>query len=162
VTRVLLDVNVVLDFVLDRSPQAEAATRLWAAAERKEIEALIPAHGVTTVFYLAARLRNLAFARRVVGDLLVVPAVAPVDGPILRRAFTLGWSDFEDAVCAAAAEAASCDLLVTHDPSGFRDCPVLVVDPASALGILGGGPGPDRVAEGTRAAPRRRHRRPRL
>ncbi len=145
--RVLLDVNVVLDLVLDRPPFAAAAGSLWASAERKEIEAVVPAHGVTTVFYVAARGRSAAFARRVVGDLLVVPDVAPVSGSVLQRALALGWPDFEDAVCAAAAEGAGCDTLVTRDPRGYRGSTLVVVDPLTAVSLLGKRPGPDEVAE---------------
>lgn len=136
--RLLFDVNVVLDFFLDRPPFADAAGALWAAAERKEIEILVPAHGVTTIFYLAARQRGASFARRVVSDLLALPSVAGVDGAILRRALLLGQPDFEDAVCAAAAEAAQCDVLVTRDPKGYPNSPVLVADPPTALSLLDG------------------------
>jgi predicted nucleic acid-binding protein len=151
-TRCLLDVNVILDMVLDRRPHLEAARALWAAAERKEIEAVVSAHGVTTVFYVVARERGAAFARRIITDLVVVPSIAAVDGPILRRALDLGWPDFEDAVCAAAAEAASCDLLVTRDAGGFKDSPVPVVDPVTALSLVRGETGPDRVGERPRRA----------
>ena len=67
-TRFLIDLNVVLDLVLDRQPYAKAATALWGLAEAGEIEAVVPAHGVTTVYYLAARERGAAFAHRVVND----------------------------------------------------------------------------------------------
>ena len=139
--------NVVLDFVLDRPPFGEAASALWASAERKEIEAVIPAHGVTTVFYLAARQRDSAFARRVVSDLLAVPDVAAVDGAVLRRALALAWRDFEDAVCAAAAEGAGCDTLVTRDPKGYRGSSVVIMDLPTAVSLLRRAPGPDEVAE---------------
>jgi predicted nucleic acid-binding protein len=136
--RWLLDTNVVLDFILDRPPFGESAKALWAAAERREIEIGVSAHAVTTAFYVAARVRDAAFARRLVADLLLVPSVAPVDAPVLRRALALGWPDFEDAVCAAAAEAAGFDLVVTRDQAGFVDPPLLVVDPSTALSMLGG------------------------
>ncbi len=145
--RCLLDLNVVLDMVLDRRPHSDVARELWAAAERKEIEAVVPAHGVTTVYYVVARERSAAFARRIVNDLVLVPSIAPVDAATLRRALALDWPDFEDAVCAATAEASSCDLLVTRDPAGFKDSPVLVVAPVTALSLLRGEPGPDRVSE---------------
>lgn len=144
-TRCLLDVTWSSTLVLDRRPHSIAARVLCAAAERKDLEAIVPAHGVTTLFYLAARGRGAAFARRVVDDLLIVPSIAPADGAILRHGAALGWRDFEDAVWAAAAEAASCDLLVTRDISGFKDSPVLVVDPVTALVRGEGGPG--RVSE---------------
>ena len=146
-TRCLLDLNVILDMVLDRRPYSEAAAILWDAAERKEFEAVVPAHGVTTVFYVVARARGGAIARRVMGDLVIVPSIATVDGATVRRALALGWPDFEDAVCAAAAEAASCDLLVTRDADGFKDSPVPVADPVTALSLIRGGRAPDRVGE---------------
>jgi predicted nucleic acid-binding protein len=154
VKRVLLDLNILLDVLLDRQPHSEASLALWAAALRAEIQVLFPAHGVTTVFYVTSRERGAAFARAAVTELLTVAGIAPVDEGTLRRALTLGWRNFEDAVCAAAAEAAACDLLVTRDSAGFKDSPVLVVDPVTALSLIRGGKGPDGVAE----RPARAHR----
>ncbi len=145
--RVLLDLNILLDVLLDRHPHSESSLALWAAALRAEIQILFPAHGVTTVFYVTARARGTAFARTAVTELLAVASIAPVDEATLRRALALGWRDFEDAVCAAAAEAAACDLLVTRDTGGFEGSPVLAVDPVTALSLLRGGKEPDRVGE---------------
>jgi predicted nucleic acid-binding protein len=153
--RVLVDVNVILDAVLDRAPHSQAAARLWALADAKGIEALIPAHGLPTIFYLLARERDAAAARRAVETIIATFGVAGVDAAVIRRALALTWPDFEDAVCAAAADAAGCALLVTRDPRGFPDSPVPVLDPSTAVALLSGG-GPDRLAEG-RALYTRRH-----
>jgi predicted nucleic acid-binding protein len=147
VKRVLLDVNVILDLVLARAPFSASAVALWAGAEQGRLEIVLPGHGVTTVFYLAARERGNAFAARVIEDLLAVPSIAPVDGPVLRRALALGWPDFEDAVCAAAAEAARCDFLVTRDPKGYRRSPVPVVDAPTALSLIATDPDAGDVRE---------------
>ena len=157
--RPLLDVNVVLDAVLDRRPHGPAATGLWAAVEGKRVVGLLPAHGLTTLFYLVKQGKGASAARRAVEAVLSVFEVAPVDEAVLRRALSLGWSDFEDAVCAAAAEAAGCDLVVTRDPRDFRGSPVPVVDPVTALSLLELGPGPGGVAEGPRASERSKKRR---
>jgi predicted nucleic acid-binding protein len=146
VKRLLLDLNVVLDVLLDRLPHSEAGLSLWAAALRAEIEVLFPAHGVATVFYLARR-QGLPFARKVVAELLAVAGICAVDEATLRRALLLEWPDLEDAVCAAAAEAASCDIIVTRDPKGYPGSPVLAVDPVTARSMLGGRPGPGQVAD---------------
>jgi predicted nucleic acid-binding protein len=103
VKRLLLDLNIVLDVVLDRAEAASAA-RLWAALERGKGRGYIPAHGVTTIFYLVSRAQGAAFARRATDGILRTFAVASVDEKVLRRALSLGWPDFEDAVCASAAE----------------------------------------------------------
>jgi predicted nucleic acid-binding protein len=136
VTRLLLDLNVVLDVLLERPSHAAAAAGVWTAVETGRVEGLLPAHGFTTVFYLTSRHESVDFARHVLEDLVSVFAVAPVDAAVIRKALSLGWSDFEEAVCAAAAEAAGCELIVTRDPTGFERSPVRVVDPGTALALL--------------------------
>jgi predicted nucleic acid-binding protein len=135
VRRLLLDLNVLLDVVLER-PGASAAAEVWAALERHRGEGFVPAHGVTTIYYVVARAQGGSFARRATEALLRAFAVAPVDGDVLRRALAFDWPDFEDAVCAAAAEACECDAIVTRDPGGFPDSPVEMVDPGTALAWL--------------------------
>jgi predicted nucleic acid-binding protein len=133
VKRLLLDLNVFLDVLLDRRPDADVAAALWAAIERGKAYGMIPAHGVTTIFYLLEKARDATFARDGVERLIGVFGVASVDDEVIRRALALGWADFEDAVCAASAEACGCDALVTRDPDGYPDPPLPVIDPAAAL-----------------------------
>ncbi|MEK6371066.1 MAG: PIN domain-containing protein [Acidobacteriota bacterium] len=129
----LLDLNVILDVILDRRPGAHTAAALWAAIEDGEGRGVIPAHGITTIFYLIEKARGGAFARKGVERLISVFGVAPVNEDVVRRALAFAWPDFEDAVCAAAAEASGCEAIVTRDPSGYPDAPLPVVDPAAAL-----------------------------
>lgn len=156
--RFLADVNLVLDAVLGREPHAVAAAKLWAAVETRQVEGRLPAHGVTTVFYLLARQKGAPFARRAVTSIVGVFGIAPVDQAVVQRALALAWPDFEDAVCAAAAEAAGCDAIVTRDPKGFPGCSLPVLTPEAAAALLGDEP-PDRVAETPAVAYRGQSRR---
>jgi predicted nucleic acid-binding protein len=131
--RLLVDLNVILDVLLDRRPHVTAAARVWAAVETGTVPGVLPAHAFTTIHDLAARARGRAFARRTTGDLLRVFDVARVDAAVIRTALSFEWPDFEDAVTAAAAVAAGCDTLITRDPSGFPDPPLRVIDPETAL-----------------------------
>ena len=103
--RLLVDVNVCLDVLLDRAPFSEASSRIWCLVEEGQLEGLVPAHGVTTIHYLVAGTRDRATARRFVGDLLRVFKVAAVDETVIQRALGLRMRDFEDAVCAALPDA---------------------------------------------------------
>jgi len=71
-----------------------------------------------------------------VDRLLSVFGVAAVTHAVVRRALVLAWPDFEDAVCAAAAEASGCEAIVTRDPDGYPHAPLPVIDPAAALSWL--------------------------
>jgi predicted nucleic acid-binding protein len=97
---------------------------------------MVPAHGVTTLFYLLEKARVSAFARERAERFIHVFSIAPVDGDVVRRALALAWPDVEDAVCAAAAEASGCDALVTRDPDGSPNPSFPVIDLAAALSWL--------------------------
>jgi predicted nucleic acid-binding protein len=134
--RILVDVNVVLDVLLDREPHVAASSAVWAAIETGAADGLLAAHAVTTIHYLVRKEQGTAKARRTLGAILRVFAVATVDGTVIQEALRLAGPDFEDSVTAAAARLAGCDLIVTRDPKGFRDSLVRVLTPEAAAPLL--------------------------
>jgi len=134
--RILFDTNVVLDVLLDRRPHVEASAAVWSAVETGIAEGMLAAHAVTTVHYLVRKKKGNTGARRALSSLLRVFQVAAVDGPVMKEALQLPFSDFEDAVTAAAARLAGCDYIVTHDPKGFRESPVRALTPEAVTPLL--------------------------
>ena len=135
--RVLLDVNVILDVLLDRHPHAEAASAVWSAVETGRVAGFLSANAVTTIHYLNARTVGARMAGATTTALLSVFDVAGVDEAVLRSAATLGWSDFEDAVTAAAAVRARCEAIVTRNPGDFAKAAIRVLSPVEAAAALG-------------------------
>jgi predicted nucleic acid-binding protein len=131
--RVLFDVNVVLDVLLDRKPFADSSSDAWAAVERGDAEGLLSAHAVTTLHHLNAKAVGVRLATETTEALLSVFEVAPVDEAVLRSAVALKWKDFEDAVTAAGARRAKCDAVITRNPRDFKGAAVRVLTPAEAV-----------------------------
>lgn len=136
--RVLFDINIVLDVLLDRHPHAEASAAAWAAVEAGVAEGLLAAHAVTTIHYLVRREMGAVKTKRIMVALLRVFRVATVDGAVIHEAVALPCSDFEDAVTAAAARLAACDYVVTRDPRGFHGSQVRPLTPEAVLPLLAG------------------------
>lgn len=134
--RILFDINVVLDVLLDRQPYAEASAAAWSAVEAGILEGMLAAHAVTTIHYLIRKEGGQAKARRIISAILRVFGVAAVDGAVIQEALQLPFSDFEDAVTAAAARVAGCDCIVTRDPRGFRGSPVRSLTPEAVTPLL--------------------------
>ena len=134
--RVLFDTNVVLDVLLDRQPYAEASAAAWAAVETGVTEGMLAAHAVTTLHYLIRKEMGVIKAKRTLSGILRVFGVAAVDGAVVHEALQLPFSDFEDAVTAAAARLAGCACIVTRDPKGFRESPVRSLTPEAVLPLL--------------------------
>lgn len=132
---VLVDLNVILDVLLDRRPHVDASAAVWEAIETKQMDGVISAHGVTTLYYLLHKENGPASARKALQSILRVFGVAPVDGTVIAEAIDLSMRDFEDAVSATAAHAAGCSAIVTRDPRGFRGGPVRAVTPEAAASL---------------------------
>jgi predicted nucleic acid-binding protein len=134
--RVLFDTNVVLDVLLDRQPYVEASAAAWAAVETGISEGMLAAHAVTTIHYLVRKEMGNIKARRIITAILRVFGVAAVDSAVVQEALQLPFSDFEDAVTAAAARLAGCECIVTRDPKGFRGSPVRSLTPEAVTPLL--------------------------
>ena len=131
--RVLLDVNVVLDVLLDRKPFADDSSAVWAAVENADVNGMLSAHAVATLHYLNSRAVGSKQAMETTEALLSVFEIAAIDEAVLRSAAGLGLKDYEDAVLAAAARRAKCDAIVTRNPRDFKGAPVKTLTPPEAL-----------------------------
>ena len=138
--RLLFDVSVVLDVLLDRKPFADASSAAWETVERGDAEGLL-SHAVTTLHYLNAKNVGIRMATETTEALLTVFDVEPVDEAVLRAAVALKWKDFEDAVTAAGARRAKCDAIVTRNPRHFKGAPIRILTPAEAGAVAAFGRG---------------------
>lgn len=133
---ILIDLNVVLDVVQARQPHYAASARVLDLVVGRQVKGFVPAHAVTTIHYLVSRYRDARAADEAVDSLLRHFDVASVGRQELLRARSLNWSDFEDAVVAAAAESAGCALIVSRNVKDFKGSPVAAVFPEEYLAKL--------------------------
>jgi predicted nucleic acid-binding protein len=133
VTRVLLDTNVVLDFLLDRAPFADAAAALWQANDDGQIEAYVSVVTPVNVFYIARKLKGAATARQLVESLLSTCRVCAPDRSALLSALALPVKDYEDAVQVVSAQGEMLDGLITRDPDDYKGVQFPVFSPAGFL-----------------------------
>ena len=135
-TRVLIDVNVVLDVLAERQPFVSDSQAVLQLVEAGAVDGVLAAHFVTTLHYLLSKHLSKAKARKTLEDLLHILGVVAVDEDRLRHALAMKWADFEDAVQAACAEKAEADYLVTRDKRGFKGSVVQVVTPAELVALI--------------------------
>jgi predicted nucleic acid-binding protein len=132
----LFDTNIILDVLLERDPHFNASAEAWVLIEDGLTKGMLSAHAVTTLHYLIGKEGGNAKARKIISELLSVFEVAAVDRKVIDDALKLNFSDFEDAVTAAAAQSSGCNCIVTRDPKGFRASPVRCLTPEAAIPLL--------------------------
>jgi len=135
--RLLLDINVLLDVVLQRDPWARAAAELLAALETNQARGFVAGHTLPTVYYLVARSEDRDTAIAAMHDLLRLVEVVAVEKQDFYRALSLPLDDFEDAVQAAAAFRIDADYLVTRNEPDFKGASIATATPSVILSLLG-------------------------
>lgn len=131
--KAMFDLNVLLDVLQARQPWMRASGELCARAVRGDMEGLVASHAVTTLHYVLRKYAGPEIATKDTDWLLAFFTVVPADKSVFLRARALPMSDFEDAVVAASAESARCDIVLTRNLADFVQSPIHALSPEEAL-----------------------------
>ncbi|AFZ23695.1 putative nucleic acid-binding protein, contains PIN domain [Cylindrospermum stagnale PCC 7417] len=133
--RVLIDTNVVLDFLQARAPFVEDAVKLFEKIDAGEVEGFIAATTITNIYYIIHKAAGAIVAQDAITQILTDLQICAVDRSVLEQANALNFQDFEDAVQYACAIAYRVDAIVTRDVSGFVDAEIPVISPGEMSNI---------------------------
>lgn len=134
--RVLIDNDVVLDFLLKREPYFQEARELFLRAAKREIVLFVAAITPINCFYTIRKFHDLETTRESVRKLLQIVKIARVDKSILDRAFGLGFNDYEDAVQCSSAIRAKLEAIITRNIKDFRKSTITTYTPADFIEFL--------------------------
>jgi len=134
--RVLLDTNVILDFLLKRQPFFATADEIFVRIQNKEFRAFISTITPINAFYTTRMEKGKDIAFIAVEGLLNIVEVCRTNKSVLQNAFTLNFTDFEDAVQCASALAENLDAIVTRNGKDYKISPVKVYSPDEFLRFL--------------------------
>ncbi|MGL5131428.1 MAG: type II toxin-antitoxin system VapC family toxin [Planktothrix sp.] len=135
--RVLIDTNVVLDFLQEREPFVDDAAKIFAKIDAGELEGFISAITITNIYYIIRKVSGKITAQDAIAQIMTDLHICAVDRGILEQAIALNFQDFEDAVQCACAIANQVDTIITRDPSGFVKAEILVIAPGELENIMG-------------------------
>lgn len=131
--RVFLDTNLLIDVLELRQPFCATSQDVLDRCDALGADVFIAWHGLATAYYIHSRSVGEERAQEAMTEILDAAVVATVGDAEAHRAIELGFADFEDAMQTAAAEACAADVLVTRDPKGFVQSPLIVLSPEDFL-----------------------------
>lgn len=131
--KVLFDINVVLDIVGKRLPFYEDSKDAFLKTIERGAKPMLALHAYPTLYYLLGCPETRG-ARDAAMEWVFEEFEAAAEGPAeLSAARSYGMEDFEDALVAAAAASAGCDIIVTRNVKDFKGSPVRVASPTDFL-----------------------------
>ena len=130
--KVLLDTNVVIDWLTDRMPFADASSDAIAFSVDRGI-VYITATVITDIFYIIRKSDGIDAAKTAITKILEILKIASVDEVDIRAAKDSLFEDFEDAVQFICAKNLSADYIITRNTADFEHSTIPALSPEDFL-----------------------------
>lgn len=126
--RILLDTNLLLDYLTEREPFYQAAYRIVLGCKNRDYEGIVAAHSIVDIFYILRKHFTNSERRKLLLAFFEILQVEAVDGEKLRTALKNGmFADFEDCLQVECAKSAAADFIITRNAKDYAlsDVPIL-------------------------------------
>ncbi|MCA1743131.1 MAG: PIN domain-containing protein [Desulfonatronovibrio sp.] len=127
--KVVVDLNVLLDVVQKRDKFYFSSAVVLEAVVEKKVHGFIPAHLITTLYYLTARHSSKENADLLIQWILTHCEIGAESRQEFLTAIQLDFPDFEDAVVAGVAKSHQCEFIITRNIKDFKNSPVQAMTP---------------------------------
>src|SRR5258708_23544152 len=131
--RVLLDTDIIFDFLLEREPFFQAARDLILLNTNGRFDGYISSITQVNLFYHGRKIVGAVQIRKGIGDLLKLVRVCPITHASLAQALSLSFADYEDAVQHSSAAESGLDAIVTRNLKDYKNATLPVFSPADFL-----------------------------
>ena len=134
--RILIDTNIVLDYLAKREPLLKSAEAIFEACAAGEVIACIAPHSFSNIFYILRSVFSVKERKSLLLDLCHLFTVEGVDQTLIEAAIqNESFEDFEDALQEECARSFGADFIVTRDPSDFSKSSIPIVSPDDFINI---------------------------
>jgi len=118
--KILIDLNIILDFLNKRNYHEEAAQLINMCVEEK-LSGYICAHEVTTLsYFLLKEQKDKTRVINIITALLDIFNIIPIDESILRDSLISPITDYEDAVIEVSSMKTNIDYIISRNISDFK------------------------------------------
>ena len=134
--RLLLDTNILLDFMDPARPESNVAVEVFRRCIRGTHEGFICATSLKDMYYIARKHLGEQAARDFYRAFLAAFTVLGVDDTVCRMALDSNEPDIEDAIVRVLAEENDIDFILTRDAEAFRASTVRSLSAAAFLRLF--------------------------
>jgi len=131
---VLIDTNVILDYVLKREGVAQNTLLCLERLIISKAKMWLTASTITDIYYVSRRvLQDGTAAKNIIAKLLNSFQIAAVDKTDCVNALNTPINDYEDALVSVCAKKVKAELIISRNEKDFRNSAVQALSPADFL-----------------------------
>ena len=133
----LIDTNVILDYMTNREPYAEGAHKILRCCAEKRVKGYIAVHSITNIFYILRKHISSPERKKMLLDLCELVEICGLQKTHVTNALANEeFDDLEDCIQAECAKTIQADYIVTRNVRDFAHSPILAIPPDEFLKIL--------------------------
>ena len=134
---VLVDTNIVLDWLLEREPFLQHAKDILKPCLTGDINGHLVSHTLLNVFYITRKHKSVAERKEILLLLCEKFNVIGINKEMITASLkNQAWDDLEDGLQMQCAAVENLDCIITRDPEGFTTSKVKVYSPESFIKVL--------------------------
>lgn len=130
---ILLDANIILDVLMNRSQFIEDSAMIWKLCETKQITGYVSTLTFANIAYIMRKELTPEKIEDVFFKLSLIFEFADLNSKILKKAIKMNWKDFEDAIQNATAEQIRANYIITRNVRDFTKSKILAFTPSELL-----------------------------
>lgn len=134
--KILIDTNVLLDYLLEREPFFEDAKNVILLCIKGKIKGCIAAHSISNMFYILRKDYTTEERRKILFNLCEIFDVEGIDKiKLLSGLVNDNFSDFEDCLQMECAKSYGAEYIVTRNVSDYSVSNIKAIKPSDYLGL---------------------------
>jgi predicted nucleic-acid-binding protein len=131
---VLIDTDVLLDFLTDRGSFTKNAKEIIKKAQEKSVNAFLAAHSITNIFYILRKVYSVSERKQRLIDLCRSISVAGIGHKeILNALENNNFDDVEDCLQEECAKAINANYIITRNIEDYTHSEIPAILPEKFL-----------------------------
>ena len=137
VNKILIDTNVLLDYLLMREPFYKDAEKIVYDCVEGKVKGCIAAHSVTNMFFILRKNYNSRERREILSSLFYIFDVEGIDKTkLLFGLQNEDFTDFEDCLQMECARSYGAEYIITRNVNDYKASEVKAILPKDYLELL--------------------------
>ena len=135
VSKILIDTNVLLDYLLERDPFFEDAKKLILSCTEGDTKGCIAAHSISNMFFILRKDYTAGERREILSSLCTIFDVEGIDkAKLLAGLANEDFSDFEDCLQMECAKSYGAEYIITRNVADYSASDIKAILPSEYLG----------------------------
>ena len=131
--KVLIDTNIILDVLCNRKDFVEDSAKVFKLCEVKKITGYISALSIPNIVYIMRKELDTEKVKEILEKLSLIFEIVDLKADDLKRASTLDFKDYEDAIQSTQASRIKAYYIITRNIKDYNKSKVTAIKPSELI-----------------------------